>query len=442
MSVDNILVLGLGVSGRSAAKFLLEQGHVVTAVDQHAETLCSHPDVLPLLELGLQLKNENAVYSLDTVDYVVTSPGISPKNPLYSEALKKGLEVLGEIELACRYIQKPIIAITGTNGKTTVTLLIEHILKSAGIRALALGNVGTPLISKLAEIENKDLIVLELSSFQIETLKQKNIATALILNITEDHLDRYEDMAAYAQAKIKIQENLKKEGVLFVEERAYHQYSTLFQATNLKLYGYSPLCAISTDFESILTSHEKVLLPKSLSGKKSHDLENIMGAFGVCSFLGIKPTDFLNGLSTFSKPKHRVQFIREIKGVSYYDDSKGTNIDAVIRAVETIDGSIILIAGGVDKGAPYTPWIEAFKNRVKCVLCIGQAKEKIKMDLQNAMAVLLFESLEQAVLKASQLAQPNESVLLSPGCSSFDMFKSYAHRGEEFQRLVNRLKEL
>lgn len=437
----SVLVIGLGLSGRSAVRFLLNRGAHVSGIDGNQELLKSNPEIAILREAGLKTIQEPI--QLQQFDLIVVSPGVPQTHPLYVEARNLGIEVIGEIELACRFLKGTFLGITGTNGKTTVTLLVTHVLNHSGKSARALGNLGVALTSETATEQAEQISVVELSSFQLETLHSRVIDAAVLLNVTPDHLDRYSGMDHYALAKLHIADCLKPGGEFYVEDKCWQEFGHLFNPVipiTAKTYGYREQCDLSTDLQHLI-SNKKIasMLPSSFRGKVSHDLENLMAAYALCQHVGVTPEQFMEAVKTFKKPAHRIEFVREHKGVSYYDDSKGTNIDAVVRAVDTIQGNIVLIAGGVDKGSAYTPWIAAFADRVKCVCAIGQAAPKIQQDLSQAMPVALCKGLEEAVNYAAQLAQPGDTVLLSPGCSSFDMFRDYSHRGEEFQRIVKQL---
>lgn len=436
-----VLVLGLGLSGRSAAQFLLAQGAFVCGVDRHADALTSHPEIQALQQAGLIIQLEKNCPEISKFDLMVISPGISQGHPLVQAARQSHLPIIGEIELGCQFAENSMLGITGTNGKTTVTLLVTHILNYCGIQAHALGNVEVPLTRELLNISSQDTIVLELSSYQIETLYQPCLEAAILLNITPDHLDRYKTMEAYAKAKCEMERCLKPGGSFYLEEVTWQKYHDLFNKITPRLYGYQESSFIYTDLSVVYRGKEKAFeLPSSLKNKKSHDLENLLAAYALCADKGVSGTDFLEGWKFFKKPPHRIEFVLESQGIRYYDDSKGTNIDAVIRAVQSLEGSIILIAGGVDKGFTYTVWLEEFKNKVKSVCAIGQAAVKIHEQLASHIPVMIFNSLDEAVQQATRLAQRGDTVLLSPGCSSFDMFKDYAHRGTEFQRIVRELE--
>ena len=446
LSGKKILVLGLGVSGLSAARFLSKRGAAVTAVDQRLPSLLSNPQIQELSGQGMQVLDEEAPCRVSDFALIVASPGIQPSQRHYSEALRSGIDLIGEIELGCRELkwrteELKCIGVTGTNGKTTVTLLIEHLLREAGIKAAAVGNVGTPLTTVLDSVAEHSVFVIELSSFQLETLHTPCLDSGVILNITPDHLDRYASMQEYAKAKLQMARLIKPSGILFMEEATKQQYGNeaaalLNASSSLCTYGYGNE-EIHSDTFNIYSQGTVWEVPESFRGRRSHDLENLMAAYGICSEMGVHI--FSNAVRTFKKPDHRIQFVRTHAGVNYYDDSKGTNIDAVMRAVEIMAEPVHLIAGGVDKGSPYHPWITRFGQKVKAIYAIGQASQQIKRDLADHFRVELCVSLEEAILRASQAAKAGEVVLLSPGCSSFDMFKDYAHRGNEFKRIVNAL---
>lgn len=392
------LVIGFGLSGKAAAKFLVAHGYEVLTVDKDPKKKGDHP-----------FKTEDEEIDVKGFDLAILSPGIPYTHPLVKKVVQAGIELIGEVELACRYIKQPMIGITGTNGKTTVTLLITHVLKACGIEAHALGNVGVPITSSPVQ---SGVIVLELSSYQLESLQTKCLDQAVILNITPDHLDRYHTMDNYAGAKFMIQNILKESGKLLVEEAA------------LDAFGH----------------HLKVKA-ETYPRASTHDLENESAALWVVKQYGITENQFRKALSTFKKPHHRIEYVDDIQGVRFIDDSKGTNIDAVLRAIDTIETPIVLITGGVDKGYPYTPWIEPFKKKVKKIIAIGEAAPKIRSDLMEAYQVEIVKTLEEATENAFQIASKGDTVLLSPGCSSLDMFKDYAHRGEVFQKTVRGIKE-
>lgn len=433
-----ILVLGLGLSGRSASRFLLDKKAKVFGVDRDIITL-EHPEIALMKQRGMVALHENEKPSIEDIDLVVVSPGIPPTHFLYQAALKRGLEIIGEVELACRYLKKFFLGITGTNGKTTVSLLVGHILNFSGKSAIVAGNVGIPLTKELSN-QNSQIIVCELSSYQLETMQTPVIDLGVILNVTPDHLDRYSDMEEYAKAKFRMEGCLKGKGRLYIESSCYERFRYLLKNVKPNTYGYTSSCGIHTDLQCIfINGKERYSLPLSLRNRRSHDLENIMVAFALCQELGVEPEIFDQALKTFKKLPHRIEFVRKVDGISFYDDSKGTNIDAVIRAVESMSGKVILIAGGLDKGASYAPWVSAFEKKVKAIFAIGQAKEKMYKELSHTFPVEICQTLEEAIVFSHSIAKEGDNILLSPGCASFDMFQDYAHRGKEFKKIVHNL---
>lgn len=435
----HILIIGLGLSGRSAAHFLLLKQALVLGVDRDPNNLQNHRDVQTLKKAGMKVQLDRDQVDFNKIDLVVLSPGVPQNHPLVENALQAGIDVIGEIELGCRNLKNPLLGITGTNGKTTVVLLVTHILNHCGYPARALGNVGQPFTQEITQLKPHEIVVLELSSFQLETMQQKVLEGALLLNITPDHLDRYANMQDYAAAKFRIQACLKEGRSLVIENRTFLNYPNhLFGS--VQTYGYTPDSVIYSDLKSVYLQGEKMFeLPEELRGHFSHDLENLMGAFALCADRGVNGCQFIDAYQTFRKPAHRIEFVLEHHGVRYYDDSKGTNIDAVIRAVQSLKGPIILIAGGVDKKSPYTPWLNEFQGKVKKIFAIGEAAGKIKQELESQIPVEIIKDLEQAVLRAAKMANHGDFVLLSPGCASFDMFKDYSHRGAVFQQAVRSL---
>ncbi len=422
----DVAVLGFGVSGRAAADFLSRRGARVLVIDRDPDKVQSPYPVV----------GENVPLDFSIYRYLVVSPGVPRQHPLYRQAQEAGVAVFGEAELALQSTDQIVLGITGTNGKTTVTELVTHILPDA----MAVGNIGAPLTTEVDRCKTR-VLVAELSSYQIETLQSRKLHAAVILNITPDHLDRYGDMNEYAQAKIDIGKCVKPGGKLFVFEEAYRSYAQLFgDAIQPICYGFNSDLPLYFD-GSHLVYKEKLefLLPLEYRKIFRKEGDNLLAAYALCHEIGVTPEEFLAGLQTFRKPPHRLEFVRNLKDVAYYNDSKGTNIEAVVRAVKAMQGETILIAGGVDKGSAYAPWIKAFAGKVKCICAIGEAKEKIQRELSKMIPVEICESLEEAIDRARSHAVAGDQVLLSPGCSSFEMFRDYAHRGEEFKQIVKAL---
>jgi UDP-N-acetylmuramoylalanine--D-glutamate ligase len=406
------LVIGLGKSGLAAYELLQREGDTVVGVDDNAALL----EKLALDGIKVELNPD-----LQSFDRVVLSPGIPPTNRFYQQAQSLGIEIIGEAELALSRVKQPCAAITGTNGKTTVTLLCEHILKASGRKARAVGNVGTPLTSYLLEADCQDIMVVELSSFQLETMKTAVFDVGIILNITPDHLDRYTSMEEYALAKCRLQDLIKPAGNFWVHESVQRDFKPLLKS-NYQTYG--------------LESMIETILPNSYRDLGRHEKDNVLAAWMICKTFGVDESAFLAAVETFKKPAHRIEFVATLNGVDYFDDSKGTNIDATIKAVEAMTGKVVLIAGGVDKGSSYEPWKKVFAGKVKKVLALGQAAAKIARELEPEFEVEIVPTLQAAVQRARDTAKTGEIVLLSPGCSSYDMFRDYAERGVKYKQFV------
>lgn len=432
------LVLGLGISGVAAAKFLLKQKEAVLGIDSNKSLLETDKEIFDLKELGIVCQHDSDPIHWSDIKRVVVSPGVHPKHSVYQSAKEKNIEIIGEAELALPHFQKPLIAVTGTNGKTTVVLLIEHLLNAAGIKAKALGNVGIALCNYLMNPGTEEALIVELSSFHLETMQTPVFDAAVLLNITPDHLDRYKDMQEYAKTKFRLQYMLKKEASFYIHEKVVDEYKHCLDLENYKKFGMGKGNDLRIDDTAVLY-REKIefILPLRYREMGRHDKENVLAAWAMCRPFSVSNEEFCDALETFQKPHHRIEFICEIEGVSYFDDSKGTNIDAVIKAVEGMKGPVILIAGGVDKGASYLLWKEQFLGKVKQIIAIGAAAPKIYRELHPYFNIKIVDSIHAAVETAADIARKGDCVLLSPGCSSYDMFCNYIHRGQEFQRCVN-----
>ena len=417
------IVLGLGKTGISACAFLHKEGYEVMATDDK-QTVAPH---------GAKFApSSDLVEKVKSFDFVLISPGVPPTHPLAQAALKAGVELFCDVELALRYLKDvPLFGITGSNGKTTTTSLTCHMLQCASINARTVGNIGVPVLDEIQTA--KDPLVIELSSFQLETMKTPALQAACILNITPNHLDRHGSMDEYTRAKRRIALCLKPGGVLWVQ-RAVKWEKDQFT------FGFEPDCDLYTDGLQLFRHHKKeATLPESLQHSKSHDVENFMAAFALAREYKVSPEVCVEAFYSFTKPKHRLQFVRTVDNVHYYDDSKATSVDAVIRAVESLKQPIVLIAGGVHKGHPYDAWCDVFKDKVRATVLIGQAAKNIENDLQGVCPIYNAQSLHDAIYEARKLTKPGDAVLLSPGCASYDMFSSYEERGDKFQEIVSKL---
>lgn len=432
----NIVVVGLGMSGFAVARFLKKRGATVIVTDKaEKDKLKAYAPVLH--EMGVKMElGQHRIDTFEKSDLIIVSPGV-PHNILpIKRAALKGIPILGEIELAYRFIREPVVAVTGTNGKTTTTTLLGDMLKKSGQRVFVGGNIGNPLIDYVDKGEKAEIIVVEVSSFQLDTIDTFRPKVAVVLNITEDHLDRYSDFAAYARAKARIFENQKQSDVTVFNGFDPFTGSICKDIKSKKLPFYNQMtddAAINTIFKSLDFSSINLL------GK--HNLENAYAASLAALAIGGSLEGIQSVLSNFKGLLHRLEHVASINGIDFFDDSKATNVDAVAKALETFSKPIILIMGGRDKGSNFQILRDLVRQRVKKLIVLGEAKEDILFALGDITPTKSASLMEDAVLSAYHAASPGDVVLLSPACASFDMYDSYARRGEDFCRAVGKLNK-
>jgi UDP-N-acetylmuramoylalanine--D-glutamate ligase len=442
-----VLVVGLGQSGYDATLFLLSRGARVRCTDSTAsDALGTKKRRLEAFGAEVELGGHTGRFCLDC-EMLVVSPGVDPSCLPLVLADSEGVPVISEMELGFRFCRSQIVGITGTNGKTTTCELTNHILREAGLFSATAGNIGVPLVSKVMEGNAPDVVVVEISSFQLERIHRFRPFISVVLNITDDHLDRYDSFQEYAEAKKRIAENQTSGDFLIVNENLAH----LFARMNGR--GVPTLLTVGSSSCADLSFGQGRIISR-ISGEEhsyevcsywhlrgDHNLENAAAAIAVAEILGAGQEAICSALSSFQGLHHRIEFVDEVAGVAFYDDSKATNVDAVVKALESFSQPVILIAGGRDKGGSYDPLREAARGKVKQAVLIGEAKEELMSCFDGVIPTLLAGDMEVAVELAFRNAERGEVVLLSPACSSFDMFMDYKHRGETFQRKVKQLKE-
>jgi len=437
-----VLVVGLARTGIECARFLLNQGAKVSLSDLRSETdLKPEINTLKGLPIDYLLGGEEPRW-LEAVDLVVPSPGVPAENPLLHEACSRGIEILSEVELAYRFSRFPIVAITGTNGKSTTTTLVGLMLKANGTQVFIGGNIGAPLIGFVGG--DWEWGVVEISSFQLEWIEEFRPRVAVLLNLSEDHLDRYPDFAAYCRAKERIFENQTKKDV------------AILNRDDPLVWGMRqgrPARTISFGFsevdEGVFAKSEEIVWRDASSEERFplchvkiqgvHNVENMMAAIAAAKAIGIPAQSIQQTLEEFPGLEHRLEFVREKDGVRYYNDSKGTNVGAVVKSLASFSAPVILLAGGVDKGGDYGVLRDGVKKTVKRLVLFGAAKEMMAKALGALTETVVVDDMEAAVRDAHQHARPGDVVLLSPACSSFDMFRNYAERGRVFRSLVQAL---
>jgi UDP-N-acetylmuramoylalanine--D-glutamate ligase len=441
-----VLVVGLGKSGLAAALFLRRQGAQVTVSDiRSAEALAR--DIPALLEEGINVEaGGHGLLTFRRQDLIVVSPGVPLDTPELAQVRSFGLPVIGELELAARFLKGKILAITGSNGKTTTTTLAGEILKAAGLPTLVAGNIGVPVISLIEESTDETWSVLEVSSFQLETTQQFHPQIAVILNITPDHLDRHGTFENYAMAKERIFAEQDKDDFVVLNADNARAAAAAHRSPG-QVYWFSLENPVRrgawVEGGQIVYRHLKeapVETVMPLSGiplKGLHNVENVLAA--VCaSRLAGAPADVIRrGIENFHAVEHRLEYVATINGVEFYNDSKATNVDATAKAIAAFSSGIHLILGGKDKNSDYTLLGDLLRTRVKAVYTIGSAAAKIESQLRGVVPIQSCETLDRAVTTAAAAAHAGEVVLLAPACSSFDQFESYEHRGRTFKELVH-----
>ncbi len=440
-----VLVVGLGKSGVASALFLKANGARVSVSDTKSGDELRN-EIPVLLDHGITVETGgHGERTFRGQDLIVVSPGVPVDAPLLAQARSLGEVVIGEIELASRFLPGPIVAITGSNGKTTTTTLTGEILTAAGMPTLVGGNIGTPAISLAERAKPETVIVLEVSSFQLETIQTFHPKVAVVLNVTPDHLDRHRTLDVYVDAKVRIFENQRGEdfAVLNADDPIC---VTMAARTQAQVFWFSRQKEVQQGAwvreGNILFrngSRQREIMPASeVPLKGAHNLENVLAAACAGALMGCSPEVIRQAVMAFKAVEHRLEFVATIRGVDYYNDSKATNVDATIKALESFPANIHLILGGKDKGSDYTVLNDLLRQRAKRVYTIGAAAAKIESQIKG-VEVVHAETLENAVRKANAAAQPGDVVLLAPACASFDQFKSYEHRGKMFKEIVRGL---
>ncbi len=449
VSGKNILVVGFGKSGLSATRYLLKAGAHVTINDIRFERDLDKEQVRQAREMGAGFKTGgHEVEDFVRSDMVVLSPGVPTNIHPVLEAKKNSISVLGELELASRFIKSPILAITGTNGKSTAITLMGQILEKAGMKYFLGGNLGTPLMDHVAGENDVDYVVLEVSSFQLDTMEEFNPLVAVLLNISPDHLDRYSNYEAYVKSKLSIFKNQGK-GRFAVLNDDDERLSGFDMKTGVRIlrYGFDRRDKVDAFIEDNrlvidcpgIADMSLNLEDFHLPGR--HNLENLMGVVLAASCIGIEKQAIEKALRSFRGLSHRIEFAGTVAGIDFYDDSKATNVDSAVKSIESFDRPVILIAGGKDKGGGYKPLVETAKRHVKKAILIGEAAPVMGKALEGSVPLSFSLGLEEAVFEAFSAAARGDVVLLAPACSSFDMFRDYVHRGIVFKNAVRKLSD-
>jgi UDP-N-acetylmuramoylalanine--D-glutamate ligase len=441
-----VLVVGLGKSGVASALFLKSRGARVTVSDSKPAAELRN-EILLLLEHGITVETGgHGDRTFRSQDLIVVSPGVPVDAPQLLQARNLGESVIGEIELAAQFLAGPIVAITGANGKTTTTSLAGEIIAAGAFSTLVGGNIGTPAISFVDQATPRTWIVLEVSSFQLETVVEFRPKIAVILNITPDHLDRHKTFANYINAKARVFENQAEDD--FTVLNADDPTTTALSArTRAQLFWFSRKKEVDRGAfvrgEQIYfrdAQGEREIMPLAeLPLKGAHNLENVLAGISIGTLAGCQPNAIRQTVKNFKAVEHRLEFVATIAGVDYYNDSKATNVDATVKAIESFPANIHLILGGKDKGSDYTVLNDLLRQRVKRVYTIGAAAAKIESQIKGATDIDHAETLANAIKRAAESAAAGDVILLAPACASFDQFQSYEHRGRVFKETVHSL---
>ena len=442
-----VTVAGLAKSGMAAAFLLKKLGAKVWATDSgSSETLKEARGLLEWKGIKVELGRHTPEFVKDK-DLVVISPGVPEDSPVLKLAAEYKIPVIGEIELGYICCKAPIIAVTGTNGKSTTTTLIGEILKEAGKHTVVCGNIGNPFCGEIAKVKKNSVVVLEVSSFQLESINTFRPHVAVVLNISQNHFDRHPDLRAYIDAKSRIFENQGKDdwAVLNYDDplvrklKAGTKAKTLFfSRKNKKAAAFYEGGSV---FIGIGRKAQKICGVSDLKIKGTHNVENVLACLCVASIFGISPKKIKDALTGFRGLEHRFEHVRTVGGVEFINDSKGTTVLATVMALESCGKPVILIAGGHDKGSDFRKAREVVGAKVKKLVLIGEAKDKIRDHLEGAAPYLFAGTMEDAVNKAFLDAEDGDCVLLSPMCASFDMFRNFEERGKVFKQIVRTLKD-
>jgi UDP-N-acetylmuramoylalanine--D-glutamate ligase len=445
-----VLVVGLGKSGVASALFLKAHGARVTVSDTKSGDELRN-EIPSLLDHGITVETGgHGERTFRGQDLIVVSPGVPVDAPLLAQARALGESVIGEIELAARFLPGPIVAITGSNGKTTTTSLTGGILTAGGLPTLVGGNIGTPAISLAERATPETVIVLEVSSFQLETIEAFRPKVAVVLNVTPDHLDRHRTLEIYVDAKARIFENQRGEDFAVLNEDD-PTCVAMAARTRARVFWFSRQKEVKQgawvgDGNILFRDGERqreIMQVSEVPLKGAHNLENVLAAVCAGALMGCEPEQIRQAVREFKAVEHRLEYVATIRGVDYYNDSKATNVDATIKALESFPANIHLILGGKDKGSDYTLLNDLLRQRVKRVYTIGAAAAKIESQIVSAkdggVEVVHAETLENAVRKANAMAEAGDVVLLAPACASFDQFKNYEQRGHMFKEIVRGL---
>jgi UDP-N-acetylmuramoylalanine--D-glutamate ligase len=433
-----VLVVGMAKSGIAATELLLLHGATVRAADERDINALGEAGQR-LRDLGIPLLPQTAE-TFEGVDLIVLSPGVPVDIEPVQQARERGVPVIGEVELAGYFLQGPVIGITGANGKTTTTAMAGHVLGVAGIERQVGGNIGTPPAAMVGSSRAGQWNVLELSSFQLETIREFRAKIAVAMNVTPDHLDRHRTFENYINAKARLFETQTTDdfAVLNADDPTCVSYASRTKARTRWFSSSRAVQGAWLDRDSIVLDGDKLLNRDEVPLRGLHNLENAMAAAIACLLAGASRESIAEGIRTFPGVEHRLEFVREVNGVRYYNDSKATNVDATEKAIDAFPGGLWIILGGKDKNSDYSVLRDKLQTKARMLMLIGAAAEKIATQL-SGLPIIRSGTLQRAVEAAAKEASPGDTVLLAPACASFDQFRNFEHRGRVFKEVVRAL---
>lgn len=450
---SSFTVIGAGRSGVGISKLLASKGNHVLLYDENSEDKLKYLDKAGLQAMGVELCLGKLDEKVLGNEVIVKSPGVPPSSEIILKAKSAGINVVSEIEAAYEYCPCPIIAVTGTNGKTTTTVLTGEVFKNAGIDTKVCGNVGLAFSEIIDELKEDSIVVLELSSYQLNDIESFKPALGLMMNITPDHIDWHGSFENYLSAKMRIAENMDEGSTLVIN---YDDKILRESAEKLKIaksyFGLTDETYERCDqgafekngkiyyFNKSKSINEEIMESRDINIRGRHNLYNSLAAAISARSFGIKNEIIRSTLKTFPGVEHRIEFTRELNGVKFFNDSKATNVESMNVALEAFAGNLVLIMGGREKGNDYTAVNELVRERVKTIIAVGESRDKIISHFGNMVKVVEAHDMKDAVAKAYAASSTGDNVLLSPACKSFDMFESYEHRGEVFKKIVNSLR--
>ncbi len=443
-----VSVLGAARSGQAAARLLAEKGYEVYLSDSgHSAKL--ETECAPLSKIGVSVElGRHDRKKLAASNFLVVSPGIDETKGILAEPFLYGIPLFGEVEVGYWFCPVPVVAVTGTNGKSTTTALIGHLLNSAGIKCAVAGNIGYAFCRAISALTDEKLIVAEISSYQLHTIRTFRPRIGLLLNLSPDHLDRYKEARDYYSAKLRLFDIMGPgdTAIFNADQPETAEWAGLVGGMQPAWFGFQERPG------SLAFSWENILFIRGKDGRASevigldkfplpgrHNSENLLAAAAAVSALGLKATDIRPGVTTFKGMPHRLEKVIEAEGVTWVNDSKATTVDSVQRALESYPGPVVLIMGGRHKGAPYKPLAQEVRAKVKRLILLGEAADLIARDLAGIVPISRTDSLESAVKAAWTFSSAGDTVLLSPGCASFDMFTDFEERGDKFREAVRKL---